>query len=74
MSAGKTRKVYTPEFKAKVGLEAVRGTGYGVRGTQTINEIGQKYGVHPIRLYTSRSPRRRARKNAFTFNDVALRL
>ena len=27
-----------------------------------------------IRLYTSRSPRRCARKNAFTFNDVALRL
>ena len=41
MSAGKTRKVYTPEFKAKVGLEAVR-------GTQTINEIGQKYGVHQV--------------------------
>ena len=41
MAAGKTRNVYTPEFKAKVGLEAVR-------GTQTINEIGQKYGVHPV--------------------------
>jgi hypothetical protein len=27
-----------------------------------------------IRLYTSRSPRRRARKNMFTFNAVALRL
>ena len=41
MSAGKTRKAHLPEFKAKVGLEAVR-------GVQTINEIGQKYGVHPV--------------------------
>ena len=38
---GKARKAYTPEFKAKVGLEAVR-------GTQTINEIGQKHGVQPV--------------------------
>ncbi len=30
-----------PEFKAKVGLEALR-------GLKTINEIGQEYGVHPI--------------------------
>ena len=30
--------------------------------------------VRAIWLYTSRSPRRRARKNTFTFNDVALRL
>lgn len=41
MTAGKKRNVYTSEFKAKVGLEAVR-------GTQTINEIAQKYGVHPV--------------------------
>jgi len=32
----------TPEFKAKVGLEALR-------GTKTINEIAQGYGVHPTR-------------------------
>ena len=41
MSEVKTRKVHTPEFKAKVGLE-------GVRGVKTINEIGQEYGVHPV--------------------------
>ena len=40
MSEVKTRKVHTPEFKAKVGLE-------GVRGVKTINEIGQEYGVQP---------------------------
>lgn len=40
MSEAKKRKVHTPEFKAKVGLEALR-------GVKTINEIGQEYGVHP---------------------------
>lgn len=41
MSEGKKRKVHSAEFKAKVGLEAVR-------GARTINEIGQQYGVHPV--------------------------
>jgi len=41
MSEAKKRKFHTPEFKAKVGLEALR-------GVKTINEIGQEYGVHPI--------------------------
>jgi transposase len=36
----KQRKVFSPEFKAKVGLETIR-------GMKTINEIGQDYGVHP---------------------------
>jgi transposase-like protein len=36
----KNRKVPTPEFKAKVGLEALR-------GMKTLNEIGQEFGVHP---------------------------
>jgi transposase len=40
MSEAKKRKAHTPEFKAKVGLEALR-------GVKTINEIGQEYGVHP---------------------------
>jgi hypothetical protein len=35
----KKRKVHSPEFKAKVGLEALK-------GLKTINEIGQEYGVH----------------------------
>ena len=37
----KPRKVHSAEFKAKVGLEAVR-------GVKTINEIGRQYGVHPV--------------------------
>lgn len=41
MSEGKKRKVHSAEFKAKVGMEAVR-------GMKTINEIGQQYGVHPV--------------------------
>lgn len=40
MSETKSRKVHQPEFKAKVGLEAVR-------GMKTVNEIGQEFGVHP---------------------------
>lgn len=33
--------MHTAEFKAKVGLEAVR-------GVKTISEIAQAYGVHPV--------------------------
>jgi transposase-like protein len=43
MSEKKTRKVHSPEFKAKVGLEALK-------GVTTINEIGQTYGVHPVQV------------------------
>ena len=43
MREPKTRKVPTPEFKAKVGLEAVR-------GLKTLNEIGQELGVHPVQV------------------------
>jgi transposase-like protein len=43
MSEVKKRKVHGPEFKAKVGLEAVR-------GVKTLNEIGQDYGVHPVQV------------------------
>ena len=43
MSEAKKRTVHTPEFKAKVGLEAWR-------GVKTINEIGQVYGVHPVQV------------------------
>ncbi len=35
--------MHNPEFKAKVGLEALR-------GVKTINEIGQEYGVHPVQV------------------------
>ena len=43
MREAKTRQYHSPEFKAKVGLEAVR-------GVKTINEIGQEYGVHPVQV------------------------
>ena len=43
MSEVKKRKVHSAEFKAKLGLEAVR-------GVKTINEIGQEYGVHPAQV------------------------
>lgn len=42
MSASK-RKTYTASYKAKVGLEAIR-------GVKTANEIGQDYGIHPARV------------------------
>ncbi len=43
MSEKKTRKVHSAEFKAKVGLEALK-------GVKTINETGQVYGVHPVQV------------------------
>ncbi len=41
MSEVKFRQFHSSEFKAKIGLEALR-------GVKTINEIGQEYGVHPV--------------------------
>jgi transposase len=43
MSEAKKRKIHGPEYKAKIGLEAVR-------GVKTINEIAQEYGVHPVQV------------------------
>jgi transposase len=43
MSDKKKRKFHTPEYKAKVALEAIR-------GVKTINEIAQEFGVHPIQV------------------------
>ncbi|VFN01692.1 MAG: hypothetical protein BECKG1743E_GA0114224_104351 [Candidatus Kentron sp. G] len=43
MTEKKKRKVHSPEYKAKVGLEALK-------GVKTINEIGQEYGVHPVQV------------------------
>ncbi len=42
-SEAKKRKIHGPEYKAKIGLEAVR-------GVKTINEIAQEYGVHPVQV------------------------
>lgn len=41
MAEGKKRTSHAAEFKAKVGLEAIR-------GVKTTNEIGQQHGVHPV--------------------------
>lgn len=38
-----TRKSYSPEFKAKIALEAIK-------GVMTANEIGAKYEVHPVQI------------------------
>ena len=43
MSEVKKRNVPAPELKAKIGLEAIR-------GTKTLNEIAQEYGVHPVQV------------------------
>ncbi len=43
MTEVRKRKTYSAEFKAKVGLEAVR-------GQETANEIGQEYRVHPVQV------------------------
>jgi len=43
MSETKKRNFHGPEYKAKIGLEAVR-------GVKTINEIAQEYGVHPVQV------------------------
>jgi transposase-like protein len=37
------RKIFTGKQKARVALEAVK-------GTKTINEIAQEYGVHPTQV------------------------
>ena len=38
-----TRKQHSARFKAKVAVEAIR----GVRG---VNEVGCKFGVHPVQV------------------------
>jgi transposase-like protein len=43
MAEGKKRKVHSADFKSKVALEAVR-------GVVTINEVAQKFEVHPERV------------------------
>ncbi len=37
MTERKKRKIYSPEFKAKVGIEALK-------GLKTVNEIGRRMG------------------------------
>ena len=49
MSETKKRNNHLPEFKAKVGLEAVR-------GVKTVNQIAQEFGVHPVSMPVVISP------------------
>ncbi|MET3135195.1 transposase-like protein [Oxalobacteraceae bacterium GrIS 1.11] len=46
MTEAKKRKVHSAEFKAKIGLEAVR-------GVKTVNEIAQLHGVHPVMVHSN---------------------
>jgi transposase-like protein len=39
----KNRKTFNGQFKAKVALEAIR-------GTKTVNDIAQEFGVHPTQV------------------------
>ena len=40
---GRTRRTISPETKAKIALEAIR-------GLQTVNELATKYKVHPNQI------------------------
>lgn len=39
----RSRRTFTPEFKAKAATEAIK-------GYRTCNEIAAEYGVHPVQL------------------------
>ena len=39
----KTRRQFSPEFKAKVALEAIK-------GLTPLNELAAKYEIHPVQL------------------------
>ena len=38
-----TRKQYTPKFKARVAIEAIR-------GEKTLNQMGSQFGLHPVQI------------------------
>ena len=69
----KTRKVYSPQFKSKVALEALR-------GQLTINQLAQKYQLHPNQITQWKKQALEALPDIFTdrrrgaaHNDEALK-
>ena len=44
----KQRKKHSPEFKARVALEAIK-------GVKTVSEIAQKYDIHPVMVIKQHS-------------------
>jgi transposase-like protein len=38
-----TRRQYTPKFKARVAVEAIR-------GEKTLNQLGSQFGLHPVQI------------------------
>jgi transposase len=58
MSEKKKRKLHSAEFKAKISLEAVR-------GTRTINKAGQEYDVHPVQVRQWKAAIQEQAKNLF---------
>jgi len=46
---GKKRKKYSPEFKAKVALAAVK-------NDETISELAARFGVHPTMIHNWNVP------------------
>lgn len=38
-----TRKQYSPRFKARVAIEAIR-------GGKTLNQLGSQFGLHPVQI------------------------
>jgi len=68
MSEVKSRQFHSPEFKAEVGLVALR-------GMKTINEIGQEYGVHPVTVgQCKKAIQKQAKTSMYPSSDLGLSL
>lgn len=61
----KKRKNHSPEFKAKVALEAIR-------GEMTLAELSRKYGVYPTQIGTWKRAAIENMATAFTCRGSAL--